>query len=68
MDTQPAAAEQAAAPQPAAAPAPAAAAAAAAAREGPLHPVCCAACDTEVGLWDAKTRVYVFFEAVASNS
>ena len=36
--------------------------------EGPLNPVCCAVCDTEVGLRDAQEGVYHFFNVFASNS
>ncbi|KAI7843356.1 hypothetical protein COHA_003052 [Chlorella ohadii] len=36
--------------------------------EGPLNPVCCAVCDTEVGLRDAQDGVYHFFNIFASNS
>lgn len=33
-----------------------------------MNPVCCAVCDTEVGLRDAAEGVYFFFNAFASNS
>ena len=33
-----------------------------------MHPVCCASCDTEVGLRDMAAGVYHFFNVFASNS
>lgn len=33
-----------------------------------LNPVCCAACDTEVGLRDPAEGLYHFFNVFASNS
>lgn len=33
-----------------------------------LNPVCCAVCETEVGLRDATDGVYIFINVFASNS
>lgn len=37
------------------------------AHEGQMHPVCCAVCDTEVGLREVSDGVYHFFNVFASN-